>query len=84
MRPPTAISLDMTKFPLNLAAGLRMEFADVACAPIPQDLAALLRRLDDGAQHSGDGGNGTSSTEKPRSVARRGRRRTTRPHSKAA
>ena len=25
MRHPTAISLDMTKFPLNLAAGLRME-----------------------------------------------------------
>ncbi len=37
MRLPTAISPDMTEFPLNLAAGLRMEFADVACAPIPQD-----------------------------------------------
>ena len=34
---PTAISPDMTEFPLNLAAGLRMVFADVACAPIPQD-----------------------------------------------
>ena len=45
MRPPIPISLDMTKFPLNLAARTRMEFADVACAPIPQDLAALLRRL---------------------------------------
>ena len=64
MRHPTAISLDMTKFPLNLAAGLRMEFADVTCAPISQDLAAFLRRLaDDGAEHSGEGGNGTSSTE---------------------
>ena len=38
MRLPTAISPDMTEFPLNLAAGLRMVFADVACAPIPHDL----------------------------------------------
>ena len=85
MRHPTAISLDMTNFPLNLAAGLRMEFADVTCAPISQDLAAFLRRLaDDGAEHSGEGGNGTSSTETSSGVARRGRRRTTRPHGKAA
>ena len=56
MRLPTAFSLDITKFPLTLAGGLRMQFADVACAPIPQGLAALLRRLtDDGAEHSGSG-----------------------------
>ena len=68
MRHPTAISLDMTKFPLNLAAGLRMEFADVTCAPISQDLAAFLRRLaDDGAEHSGEGAMGLAQ-QKHRAV----------------
>jgi len=70
MRLPTAFSLDITKFPLTLAGGLRMQFADVACAPIPQGLAALLHRLaDDGAEHSGERGNGTSPTETSSGIA---------------
>src|SRR5262249_55423729 len=76
MRPPTAVSLDITQFPLTLAAGLRMEFAEVACAPMPQELAVLLCRLaDDGAGYSGDEGNGTRPAETSRRVARGGRRR---------
>jgi hypothetical protein len=43
-----------------------MEFADVTCAPISQDLAAFLRRLaDDGAEHSGEGGNETVREPNP-------------------
>src|SRR5262245_52765395 len=65
MRPPTAVSLDITQFPLTLAAGLRVEFADVACAPMPQELAALLCRLaDDGAGYSGDGAMGQAQQKR--------------------
>jgi len=51
------------KFVQAFAAGLRAEFADAACAPVPEYLAALMRQLDgDRNEHSGEGREyGTSS-----------------------
>jgi hypothetical protein len=49
------VPLDRSKFPLALASALRNAFADVLSSPLPQRLAALMRRL--GADHderSGD------------------------------
>jgi hypothetical protein len=71
------ISLDPMKFLQAFAAGLRAEFADAACAPVPEYLAALMRQLDgDRNEHSGEGGEcGTSPTEPSSGVGRRGRRR---------
>jgi hypothetical protein len=46
MRRLPAISLDPMKFVQAFAAGLRAEFADAACAPLPEYLAALIRELD--------------------------------------
>ena len=46
MRRLPAISLDAMKFVQVFAAGLRAEFADAACAPVPEYLAALMRELD--------------------------------------
>ena len=40
MRRLPAISLDPMKFLQAFAAGLRAEFADAACAPVPEYLAA--------------------------------------------
>ena len=40
MRRPPIISLDPMKFAQAFAAGLRVEFADAACAPVPEHLAA--------------------------------------------
>ena len=42
MRRLPAISLDPMKFLQAFAAGLRAEFADAACAPVPEYLAALM------------------------------------------
>src|SRR6516165_7904221 len=57
MRRMPAISLDPMKFLQAFAAGLRAEFADAACAPVPENLAALMRQLDgDRNEHSGEGG----------------------------
>src|SRR5262249_15288793 len=80
MRPLPAISLDPTTFVQAFAAGLRAEFADAACAPVPEYLAALMRQLDgDRNEHSGEGrGYGTSPTESSSGVDCRGRRRTAR------
>ena len=47
MRRLPATSLDLMKFVQALAAGLRAEFADAACAPVPEYLVALMRELDD-------------------------------------
>ena len=47
MRRLPAISLDPMKFVQAFAAGLRAAFADAACAPVPEYLAALMRQLDD-------------------------------------
>jgi len=38
------ISLDPMKFLQAFAAGLRAEFADAGCAPVPEYLAALMRQ----------------------------------------
>ena len=57
MRRLPAISLDPMKFVQAFAAGLRAAFADAACAPVPEYLAALMRQLDgDRNEHSGEGG----------------------------
>jgi hypothetical protein len=73
-----AISLDLMKFLQVFAAGLRAEFADAACAPVPEYLAALMRQLDgDRDEYSGEGREyGTSPTDSSSSVDCRGRRRT--------
>ncbi len=44
MRRLPAISLDPMKFLQAFAAGLRAEFADAACAPVPEYLATLMRK----------------------------------------
>jgi len=46
MRRLPAILLDPMKFVQAFGAGLRAEFADAACAPVPEYLAALMRELD--------------------------------------
>lgn len=46
MRRLPAVPLDPMKFVQAFAAGLRAEFADAACAPVPEYLAALMRELD--------------------------------------
>src|SRR5215471_16455390 len=86
MRHLPAISLDPMKFLRAFAAGLRAEFADAACAPVPEYLAALMRQLDgDRHEHLGEGGEyGTSPTEPSSGVDRRGRRRTARVRGEAA
>ena len=78
MRRLPAISLDPMKFLQAFAAGLRAEFADAACAPVPEYLAALMRQLDgDRNEHSGEGREyGTNATDPSSGVGRRGRRRT--------
>jgi len=56
MRPLLAICLDPMKFLQAFPAGLQAEFADAACAPVPEYLAALMRELDgDRNEHSGEG-----------------------------
>src|SRR5262249_21917495 len=86
MRRLPAISLDSMEFLQAFAAGLRAEFADAACAPVPECLAALMRQLDgDRNEHSGEGREyGTSPTKPSSGVGRRGRRRTARVRNEAA
>jgi len=43
---PIMISLDLMTFVQAFGVGLRAEFADAACAPVPEYLAALMRELD--------------------------------------
>jgi hypothetical protein len=55
MRHLPAISLDPRRFLQTFAAGLRAEFADAACGPVPDYLAALMQQLDgDHNEHSWD------------------------------
>ena len=70
MRRMPAISLNPMKFLQAFAAGLRAEFADAACASVPEYLAALMRQLDgDRNEHSGEGREyGASPTESSSSV----------------
>jgi hypothetical protein len=87
MRRLPAITLDPMTFLQAFAAGLRAEFADAACAPVPEYLAALMRQLDgDRNEHSGEEGHeyGTSPTEPSSGVDRLGRCRTARVHGEAA
>src|SRR5262249_35226422 len=69
-----AISLDPMKFLQAFAAGLRAEFAGGACAPVPGDTAAPMRRLEGVRnQPSGEGREyGASPTESSSSVDCRG------------
>ena len=46
MRRPPFILLDPMKLPQVFTGGLRAEFADAACALVPEYLATLTRRLD--------------------------------------
>src|SRR5262245_58282122 len=56
MRRMPVIVLDPMKFLQAFAAGLRAEFADAACAPVPEYLVALMRQLDgDRNEQSGEG-----------------------------
>jgi hypothetical protein len=50
-------------FPLILADGLRAAFADVGSTPLPEGLAALMRRLSDREDRSGEPNHGASATE---------------------
>ena len=88
MRRLPAISLDPMKFLQAFAGGLRAEFADAACAPVPEYLAALMRQLEldgDHNEHSGEGREyGTGPTESSSGVDCRGRRRTARVRGEAA
>jgi hypothetical protein len=71
----TIVSLDRTlQLPLNLAGGLRTTFADVVSSPIPERLAALVRRLNtDRSASSGEGRNDGAGTTKSSRLDRRGR-----------
>src|SRR5262249_55268415 len=86
MRRLPATSLDPMNFLQAFAAGLQAEFADAACAPVPEYLAALMRQLDgDRTEHSGEGREyGTGPTESSSGVDCRGRRRTARVRGEAA
>jgi hypothetical protein len=71
------VPIDRTmQLPLTLAGGLRTTFADIVSAPIPERLAALVRRLSaDRAERSGGEPNhGASATETSSRIGRRGRR----------
>jgi len=48
MRRLPAISFDLMEFVKGFGAGLRAQFADAACAAVPECLAALMRELDRG------------------------------------
>ncbi len=55
-RPTVLVPLDRTmQLPLTLAGGLRTTFADVVSSPLPDRLAALVRRVQaDGDERSGE------------------------------
>ena len=56
MRSPTAVSLQQRNFLQAIAGGLRAELADDLRAPLPEQLATLMRRLEgDRNGHSGEG-----------------------------
>jgi hypothetical protein len=62
------------QLPLNLAGSLRSTFAEVASSPLPERLAALVRRLNaKRTASSGEGLNDGPSTTKSSRLDRRGR-----------
>jgi hypothetical protein len=71
----TIVPLDRTmQLPLNLAGGLRSTFAEGASSPLPERLAALVRRLNaERTASSREGLNDGASTRKSSPVHRRGR-----------
>jgi hypothetical protein len=78
MRRRTLVPLDRMEFPLTLAGGLRTAFADVVSTPLPECLAALMRRLSaDRDERSGETEHGATQTSSR--IDRRGRRRTPQP-----
>jgi hypothetical protein len=61
MRRPPTLSPEPFKLPQALARGLRASFDDAAASPLPDHLAALLRRLNNGeASEQGAGATRTS------------------------
>src|SRR5438874_11639100 len=75
--PMRLIALDRTmELPLPLAGGLRAVFADVVSCPLPERLAALVRRLHaDGDERSGEErDDGARATKTSSRIDRRGRR----------
>src|SRR5262249_58242660 len=68
MRRLPAISLDPMTFLQAFAAGLRAEFADAACAPVPEYLAALVRRLNGDRNEQSGGVNMGQAQQNRRAV----------------
>jgi hypothetical protein len=60
------------QLPLNLAGGLRTTFADVGSSPLPERVAALVRRL--GADRTESSGEERDEGAKSSCIDRRGRR----------
>jgi hypothetical protein len=68
----TIVPLDHTmQLPLNLAGGLRTVFTDVVSSPLPERLAALVRRLD--AARTESSGEERDDGANSRRIDRRGR-----------
>ena len=71
------VPLDRTmQLPLTLAGGLQTTFADVVSSPLPDRLAALMRRLhaDRDERLGEEPDHGASATETSSRINRRGRR----------
>jgi hypothetical protein len=62
-RPGAKVPFDGMGFPLILADGLPAAFADFGSTPLPEGLAALMRRLSDREDRSGEPNHGASATE---------------------
>ena len=77
----TQVVLELTKFPLTLAVGLRTTFDDVLPTPLPDRLAALMRRWN---TEEGEPEHGASYITAPYRIDRRGRSRPSPPHGDAA
>jgi CheY-like chemotaxis protein len=66
------------RFPGSLAPGLRAEFANVVAEPIPEQLAALIQKL----QEVADGGKQTPATSKRRLTKSRNKQKPTKSRAK--
>ena len=63
------VALELTKFPLTLAAGLRTTFDEVLSTPPPGRLAALMGRLN---TDEGEPDRGAGFSKAPNRIDRRG------------
>ena len=71
MHRPAQVPLARMTFPLTLADGLRTAFADFVSDPLPERLAALMRRLrTDCEERLGEANHGASATETSRRIDR--------------